>query len=641
MFDKLMGTITSSLKSFKEVILSKKFDAEKAKKYIEDNDIDINSTDVNGDSYLYLAMSYKKTEAAIWLIHNGIETTFKNRNTTALRMAVNDDNTRILRTLLLNTKQNINQIDQNHRTPLQDAIMNGNRQMVKLFIDHKADPNVKDKTNKNAIFDAVAYGDEVIIDYLLDMEDIDLNVKDYKGNTILNNKKVLEDEILVEKFLKKGADPTICDKDGNNLLTYAALKGKDGEYLLDLAIKYGANLNSKVSTNSGTILMEVMHAFTKTSEFEKNRREGLKYIAKKLINNGIDVKAIDKNGETALFEVVRENDVEGCAFLLENKVDINQVNKKKQTALQLAVLQGADSLDIIILLLSYGADPLIKSSDGHTIAEILNYAIGATHNYENIPSVSYEDSIVPNGKYMAVLKELLENSKADFSYLDSNNNPLFFYSFLNDDMKTCQIYLLAGLDINAKNSEGYNLFFAFNLKAFQKGEYSVEYRKYIIYLLANKIDHLAVDKNGQTIYAKIASLKNCNLKLFRKLTEVTRFDYFATDKNGRTIIHLAVLGGNTELMKLVYGVDRNIQDIPDKHNILPITYAALLGHQDMVIEFLRRNVNVTSGKAIPLEVKKKFRPMLKNIVKLHRDVESPDLLKRIEILQRQVIEDFK
>lgn len=135
-------------------------------------------------------------------------------------------------------------------------------------------------------------------------------------------------------------------------------------------------------------------------------------------------------------------------------------------------------------------------------------------------------------------------------------------------------------------------------------------------------------------------LKNCNLQLFRKLIEVTHYDYKSQDNLGRTIIHACVWSNNIDLLNLIYGVERNIQNIPDQFGLLPITYAALLGNKTMVKEFLRRDALIKSSKKLHSAVISKFQPMLKNLNKLVEEESNKECLRKLVILTEQTKKDF-
>jgi ankyrin repeat protein len=251
-----------------------------------------------------------------------------------------------------------------------------------------------------------------------------------------------------------------------------------------------------------------MYAFTRVTNDELQRRKELKNVANKLLINGSNINEKDKNGETILFEMIRKNDIEGCAFLLDKQVDVNCVNNNYDTPLSIAVLNGIKSLDIILLLLEYNADPTMRNKHSQTIPEMLNTIILHTHNYKLIEDKEIVEKIHIDGKYMLILKEIIFTNKFKFDYLDSMGKPLFFTPFIHGDMKICKLYINSGLDINLKCKHGYNLFYEYVLRVFEKNKYFSTFRENLVFLLINKIDIKSKNRHGQTIYTKIAQLHN-------------------------------------------------------------------------------------------------------------------------------------
>ena len=641
MISKYFKNTNSTLIKLENELLKDTFSTTSADSIIKSKKVNLNEVNQNGNTLLHVCLKNNKYKASSWLIEHGVSLSIKNKNRiSTMRIAVEKGNIPVIESILKYANIDINQVDENGRSLLQDAVILGNNEVAQLLIDNAIDVNITDNNNRNVVFDAIAYGDAKMIDDIITIENINLNNVDTDGKTVLNDKKVLDDDTMAKKLLEKGADPTIVDPNGSNFITHTALRGEDGEELLDVAIEQGCDLNSNVADKS-SVLMEVMYAFTRVTNGELQRRSELKNVANKLLENGSDINAIDKNGETIIFDMIRKNDIEGCAFLLEKDVDVNQINKNHDTPLAVAILNGIYSLDIILLLLQYKADPTIRNKHSQTIPEVLNNIILHIHNKKEMSNSDIVDSIKIDGKYMLILKEIIFIKDFDFSYLDSTGNPLFFTPFIYGDMKTCKLYINSGLDINLKNKYGHNIFYEYVYKSFKTDIYFPEFRENLVFLLVNKADIKSVNKHGQTAYSRIALFHNCNLKLFRKLIEVTRHDYSSIDNMGRTIIHSCVWSNNIELLKLVYGVQRNIQNIADNFNILPITYAALLGYKDMVMEFLRRDTVITSGKEISKKNKEKFQPMLKNIDNLTLDIEDKNDLRKLEIFKSQVLKDLK
>jgi ankyrin repeat protein len=636
MIKKLFSKSITGADNFEDILLKDKFNKDDAELFLNTKVDDINKKNSNGETFLDVCLKNNKFGAAKWLVAKGIDVSSKNKeNITAIRHAVEKGEVSIIKDILKYSKFNINQVDKNGRSLLQDAVIHGHDDIAKLLINSNIDVNITDKHNRNVAFDAISYGCDKMIDEVISAENLDLNVIDKDGKTILHTQSVLNDDELAKKLLEKGANATIADKNGLSFIAYTALRGEEAEELLDLAIK-----TSKLADDK-SVLSEVLFAFTKVSKSEQKRRDELKNVAKKLLKFGSDINIINKNGETLLFKTVKEKDMEGCAFLLENGIDPNRQNNNKETPLMYAVLNGADYLDIILLLLESKADPTIKNRHGQSLPEILNEVILYVHGKRKLNYQEIQALVNPNGKYMVILKELLSIKDMDYSYLDSRGDPLFFLPFMYNDIKTTKLYFKHGLNVNARNTKNHNLFYEYVLKCFKRGLYFKEFRENLVFLLVHESDIDAKNKHGQTIYSRVALIPKCDLKLFRKLIEVTRHDYTSIDNLGRTIIHSCVISDNVDLLSIVYGVERNIQNIADIYNLLPITYAALQGNFHMVHEFLKRESIITSGKPIAPTVKKKFQPLLKNLDQLLEKVEDEDLIRKLEMLIEQVRLDFK
>mgnify|MGYP005992384991 FL=1 len=639
MFNKLKGKLYPSLEVLLQDILDGNFDESSALTMIESNSINLNLQNNDGDTIVHECLKNKKYKEAIWFINQNIDVNIENNEgITLARLAVAQGNIDVLKALIDTNKIDVDKLDNNKRSLLQDSIINGNRDITNLLMKFTKNINSTDKNNRNAVFDAISYGDNETTYKIIENDDINLNVIDNEGNTVLHKQEVIDNQELAIRLLKNGADPTICDREGTNFLTKIALLGETGEAMLKVAIRMGCNINAKTSDDN-TILMEVMYAFSKISSSELVRRSQFKNMAQKLIKHGINVKAVNNKQETVLFDLVRASDIEGCAFVVENGVELNQINYNGETALSLAILKGVENLDIIILLLQYGADASIKNKYHQTVPEILNNIILHIHSHKKLLNPDILNAINPAGNYMVILKEILGGSRCDFDYLDSEGNPLYLTPFLFNNLPLCKLYFNIGVDINIKNKEGYTLFYLYILSQFKKGKYSKEFRPTLNFLLANGANILTRNKNHQTIFSVISQIQNCNLALFRQLIEITRYDYTVQDNRGRTIMHSCVWGNNLKLIEIIYGVERNIQNIPDNYGILPITYAALLGNTEIVTEFLNRGSNIKSGK-IPKLIINNFHPMLKNLDQLIDEYTPKDHIKKFEILIDTIKKDF-
>ncbi|MEW6110274.1 MAG: ankyrin repeat domain-containing protein [Nitrospirota bacterium] len=87
-----------------------------------------------------------------------------------------------------------------------------------------------------------------------------------------------------------------------------------------------------------------------------------------LLDQGADVNAKNKEGETPLMVAALERRLEMVKFLLDRGADINLKDNVGATALIYSAMEG--SVEIMKLLLDRGADPDAKTDDGLTALSI-------------------------------------------------------------------------------------------------------------------------------------------------------------------------------------------------------------------------------------------------------------------------------
>ena len=93
-----------------------------------------------------------------------------------------------------------------------------------------------------------------------------------------------------------------------------------------------------------------------------------------LLDQGLDVNAIDSYGNTPLIYAVRQRNADGMRLLLENGADrlIDHRNLDKVNALRMGFKGKPFVYDVIKLLLDFGADPDSKTDTGKSFRELTN-----------------------------------------------------------------------------------------------------------------------------------------------------------------------------------------------------------------------------------------------------------------------------
>ena len=613
---------------------------------LKDEMIDINYKDKNGDTFLMKCIKVSKNQSVKWLIKNNADVTLQNKNhKTALYLAIEKRNKEVIHLLLATKKIDLEKRDIEGRTLLQNIVVDGHNQMAKFLIQEGAKLTNLDNKNRNIIYDALSYGDKSFIQYLLNLEKINLNYLDEDGNSIMHHTEVIRDDEIAKTLLKSGADPTLKNKDGESYLLNTALREDNPDEIIDIALEHGANVNSKTA-NDNTILMELIALSSSLSVDEKNRRENLLRISRKMLQHGGNINAIEKNNETGLFNAIRLCDYDLVSFLLAGGINPNIVSATGETVLNLIIYEGIKELDILLLLLDYGVNPNIRNHDGKTIYELLNDIILHTYGTKLIQDEEIVRKIDPQGQYMRIVKELLSHNHKDqdLNYLDSTGEPLFFKPLLYDHFQLFKLYIKYKVNINTKNKANHTLFFEYVFKIFEEDKEDDEtckkFQNNLSFLISSKTERNYQDRLGWTVLHKIMST-NCNEKLFDILTKIVLFDYTIVDHQGRSVIHNAVWSDKPTIIKKIFQTTPSTINITDNYEILPITYAALLGNQKLVLLFLDLGSNIRGKKEITAGAIKKFSPMLKNLRKLKLNIQDTQLIKKIDTLIEQIIRDFK
>jgi len=640
MLNKLFGNNASSENGFLKELLKDNFNDKILSSALTTQNVNINHVDSNGNSFLHHCLLNEHYKSAIWIIENGIDLTIRNKNDEhCLNLAISKKNKQVIEHILKKEQIDINEKDKYGRIILQELVVEGEHDIAKILIENGASINSVDKHHRNVIFDAMSYGDEDFIMYLLSQEEeIDLNNVDDNLNTVLHHKEALNNDKIAKKLLEKGADPTIKNIAGETFLYKTALRGEEATELVDIALNHGADVDTKTA-NDNTIFMELVNAYSNLSHDEKERRRNLLAMSKHIVLKGADVNTINKENETTLFQAVRNLDIELTSFLLFAGVDPNIQNIHSQTALAEVAYTGILNTDIVLLLLEYKASPLIKNKDGQTLYEVLNNIILHIHDKKLLKDDLLLSKVKTDGQYMVTLRLLLEHSNDNLNYLDSKGNPLFFDPLLYDNYQLFRLYMKNNLNVNTINHAKHNIFYAYVNKVFQDNNTSIEFQSNLSRLLSHKVNHNYQDALGWTIMHKILST-NCNEKLFDTLTKVVLFNYSITDNMGRSVMHNAVWNNKIDIIRKIHIINSDIINIPDNYGVLPITYAALLGSQELVVLFIRLGSKVKSDKVVPQKAVKKFSPMLKNLPKLIEGIGEENLLNKIDILTSQIKRDF-
>lgn len=294
---------------------------------------------VNDKKYYFLHDT-NNIEMLELLINKGINLNRKKDSGNTALFKTNTLKTR----LLIKHGININLINKEQQNALWGSAIYPFKYLVKAGIN----VNQRDRNGQTALWDAF----DIQIDYLLNAG-IDINAKDKNGRNVLFALDAFDIDKL-ETFINAGIDINVVDKEGNNAL-----------------------FNAKIDSNSKWFKNEcILFSYKYLDEEYQNDT-----IAHKLIEEGINIHQINKDGENALFW----QNYNGIEELLEKGVSPNILNKNdlyplffhlksacsKDENFKIGIDDRENVFSIIKLYEKFGFDLFTTNKAGDNILDIL------------------------------------------------------------------------------------------------------------------------------------------------------------------------------------------------------------------------------------------------------------------------------
>lgn len=244
---------------------------------------------------------------------------------------------------------------------------------------------------------------------------LNLNKESMLGYTVLSYAAIDNDLEIVQLLLESGAKPDA----GLNFPLYEACwaaENVSNRYeVINLLLKYGANINKKHRNTTYTPLMATI-----------KRQNG--YYAQYLILKGAKVNLTNGDGETALMLAIdyksRRTDSSIIKKLIESGANVNYIAKNGNTALSIACFYA--DYEVVKMLLENGASTLVTVKNKNEIP-VLNACYAG----------SYE-----------CVKELLKYG-ADISVKDSYGaNAILLSCMSKDSPELISLCISNGCDVN-------------------------------------------------------------------------------------------------------------------------------------------------------------------------------------------------
>lgn len=402
--------------------------------------------------------------------------------------------------------------------------------------------------NQNA-FDATVYAllekvDSNVIKYLLSLEGNPVDKKTHDSRIYLHWAAYAGHQEMVNYLLDASSSVSQPDSHGYTPLAFAANAGIKNLDIYKAFKKHGVNLQNEKSENGAGLLLLVAASLENEKELNEFLELGLSlntidndgnnifhYAARKgnipfleiLIDNGVDHRAVNKNGGNAILMASRgarghENGLEFYKYLEAKGIAVNVVGDYGRNPLHAIALRTND-VALLDFFIDHGVDINLQDDGGDS--PFMNAANSNSlkiveHLYKKVNQIDAQDKTGKTALAMAINRNtsdvaaFLIDNKANTSVVDNNNNNLAFYL------------------INSYNDRTVDQFNA-KLKLLEK----------------EGVPFNVAHEGGNSLY-HIAVVKG-NLKLIKQLE---RFDIDINAKNdeGLTALHLAAMKAKDDVI---------------------------------------------------------------------------------------------
>ncbi|XP_048257810.1 serine/threonine-protein phosphatase 6 regulatory ankyrin repeat subunit A-like [Haliotis rufescens] len=311
-------------------------------KYLLSQDtVDVNSRGRYKQTPMMRAAKNGHKEVVELLVKKGADLSlaYNADGSNVLHLACVNGHVDVVKYLLSQDTVNINSRGWRKRTPMMRAAEEGYKEVVELLVSKGADASLVDKRGNNLLHLACQRGQMELVKYIVSQDMVDINRRGLKKRSPVMIAAESGHKEVVELLVNKGADASLMDKKGNNILHLACQMGhvEVVKYVLSQDI---VDINSRGWKTKTPMMMAA--------------EEGHKEVVELLLNKGTDPSLVDKRGNNILHLACQNGQMEVVKYIVSKViVDVNAKNKRRKTAANIASSQGRE--DLIDLLVSHGA----------------------------------------------------------------------------------------------------------------------------------------------------------------------------------------------------------------------------------------------------------------------------------------------
>ncbi|XP_067662018.1 putative ankyrin repeat protein RF_0381 [Haliotis asinina] len=413
--------------------------------------LDINSRDHKGLTPVINAASYGHKEVFDLLLRKGADLTLKNDSGTILCAASRGGNAEIVKYMLRQDASSINSRHSDGLTPVLLAAYEGHWEVFSLLVSNEANISLLwPERGENILHVACRGGNMKIVKYVLKQNILDINWKTTDGYTPAVLAASGEHNDVFDLLVEKGADLTLVDNDGNNILHLACLWGNI-EVVKYVLTKDIVDINGRSKCRSTPVT--------------EAARYGHKEVLYMLSINGADMTTTDESGSNILHLAISDDRTECARYIIaEDFVNINASDDEGMTPLILAAQEGSG--DVFALLVRKGGDLTSVDADGYNIllnacvggnADIVKYLLTLKDIVNDINKRgknSLTPAMVAARRGHKTVVDLLVKNGADLTQVDDNNDTILHLACDGNVQTLKRLLSYNAVDINTRGANG-------------------------------------------------------------------------------------------------------------------------------------------------------------------------------------------
>ncbi|XP_046548455.1 ankyrin-3-like [Haliotis rubra] len=506
----------------------------------------INSTDNNDITPLMLAAGYGNQVVFHLLIERGADTSARDdTDRTILHWACRGGNVKIVNGILTQNIVDINSNDRNEMTPLLLAAYHGKREVLGLLIEQGANTLAVDHESRNSLHHSCTGGQVDTVKYVLNQSIVDINSKDDEEMTPVMLAAYHGKREVFDILVKQGADLSVVDEDGDNIL-HVACRGGNVKIVNYILMQNIVDINSKDDEEMTPVMLAASH--------------GKREVFDILVIKGADLSVVDKDGDNILHVACRGGNVKIVNYILmQNIVDINSKDDEEMTPVMLAAYHG--KREVFGILVKQGADLSVVDEDGDNILHV-----------------------ACRGGNVKIVNYILMQNIVDINSIDDKEMTPVMLAAFHGKREVFDILVIKGADLSVVDRDGDNI-----LHVACRGG-NVKIVNYI--LMQNIVDINSKYDEEMTPVDSSDAAYHGKREVFDILV-IKGADLSVVDKDGDNILHVACRGGNVKIVN--YILMQNIVDInsKDDEEMTPVMLAAYHGKREVFDILVKKGADLS------------------------------------------------